>query len=111
MTNFKGNALTETTLYILSALTKPLHGYGIIKVVKRGQTAEWFWVPVLYMEHLRHCKKTGRLKRSVVLKEDATKKTYQITKIGIDLLKTELERIEELAGNISLSLKESNREQ
>ncbi len=111
MVNIKGSVLTETTLYILAALNKPLHGYGIIKVVEEMTSGRVVLGPGTLYGALQTLQKSEFIQAVGIPEGGRNKKTYKITKYGQELLKKELKRIQELAHNIDLSLKEDKCEQ
>jgi len=107
MANFKGSILTETTLYILTALTKPLHGYGVIKVVEGMTDGRLVLGPGTLYGALQALQKSGAIEIVGVPEGGRNKKTYRVTSYGHELLKKELARLKELAENINSSLKEN----
>ncbi len=89
-------ALTEAVFYILLSLVEPLHGYGImqnISKLSRGRVS--LGAGTLYgalntlidKDYIIMCTEIGR------------KKEYKITDNGIEVLKAELERLQELIEN------------
>jgi len=82
--------MTETTYYTLLALIQPRHGYAIMQFVSR-----------LTEERIRLGTGTlysmvGRLVEDSVIRiisDDNEKKTYQITEVGLNLLKKETNRL------------------
>ena len=97
-TMYESIALTEATYYILLSLYEPQHGYGIM------QQAE-------ALSHGRVRLAAGTLygalnamveKRWIVqlpVEDGSRKKNYQITELGLSVLKQELERLRELVNN------------
>ena len=90
--------LTEATYYILLALYNPQHGYGIMQeaeALSKGRVR--LAAGTLY----------GALnamvdKRWIVqlpVEEGSRKKNYQITELGLQVLRGELERLRELVEN------------
>jgi len=91
-------ALTESTYYILLSLYNPQHGYGIM------QQAEM-------LSHGRVRLAAGTLygalnsmveKKWIVMlpvTDGSRKKEYQITELGLSILKNEIERLRELVKN------------
>lgn len=96
--------LTETTYYILLSLVEPLHGYGIMqKVMKLSKDRIRLAPGTLY----------GALSnlvdlRLIIPKEsqdsNPRRKIYHITKLGKELLKLEINRLEEMTKNGKLLL-------
>lgn len=100
--------LTEASYYILLSLIKPLHGYGIIKEVEE-------------MSHNRIRLAAGTLygalssllsyKLIKIVDEQETsrkRKTYQVTEKGLELLKYEIDRLEEMISNGKANLEGNN---
>ena len=99
--NIKGGALTETTFFILLALYKPNHGYGIMQFIEKETTGRLsLGAGTLY----------GAI-NTLIKKEwiepfddsDVRKKEYIITKEGKKIVETELNRLKEvyqIANNI-----------
>lgn len=91
-------ALTETTYYILLALCRPQHGYGIMQQVERlsgGRVR--LAAGTLYGALSTMCEK-----RWIVLlpaEQGSRKKEYRLTELGREVLKNELERLRELVRN------------
>ena len=95
---YESIALTEATYYILLSLYEPQHGYGIM------QQAE-------ALSHGRVRLAAGTLygalnamveKRWIVqlpVEDGSRKKNYQITELGLSVLRQELERLRELVNN------------
>ena len=110
MVNFKGSTLTETTLYILTALNVPLHGYGIIKVVSDMTNERVTLGPGTLYGALQTLETTGAIKTVGNVEGGRKRKTYKITAYGKSLLEKELLRLKELVENIQISIKENNNE-
>ncbi|MBU6080759.1 MULTISPECIES: PadR family transcriptional regulator [Allobacillus] len=98
MTNQLEPPLTETVFYILLAVRKPLHGYGIIQEVEEITNKRIQLGPgTLY----------GAIKSLVqkelieLVNEDlkTRRKEYLLTEKGLILLKKELKRLQELLQN------------
>ena len=106
MVNFKSGALTETTLYILCALKEPLHGYGIMQAVEEMTAGRLSLGPGTLYGALQTLQKNGMIKTIGQPEGGRNKKTYQITGDGLIILKSELERINELARNLAKALDE-----
>lgn len=97
-------ALTETTYYILLALTVPRHGYGIMQVVEEysGRRIR-LAAGTLYGALTALCDK-GWI---VLLPSQAgsRRKEYRITEDGLMILKEEIARLKELYENGEAVLK------
>ncbi|MEY8391363.1 PadR family transcriptional regulator [Lachnospiraceae bacterium] len=86
--------LTETTWYILIALTEPGHGYYIMQKVEtlsRGTVRIAAGTMYGAIEHLLKQKFIKSIKS-----EDKRRKVYQITELGTEVLKLEAERLRHL---------------
>ena len=101
MVNIRNGVLTETTLYILAALTRPLHGYGIIKVVEDMTGGRLSLGPGTLYGALQSLEKSGAIRTVGAPEGGRNKKTYEITAHGLGILKGELGRIKELACNLA----------
>ncbi len=110
MVHFKSGALTETTLYILCALARPLHGYGIMQAVQEMTAGRLSLGPGTLYGALQTLQKNGMIKTIGRPEGGRNKKTYQITGDGLMILKSELERINELACNLEKALDEVHHE-
>jgi len=88
--------MTETMYYILLALSEPRHGYGImlhVKEITNGRIV--LGAGTIYNS-------LSRLQRDVLIEplaESNRRKLYIITEVGMDALKTEISRLEELFTN------------
>lgn len=91
--------LTESMYYILLAVLKPNHGYGIIQKVQELTDDR----VILGAGTLYGAINTMLDKRWLVLyseeKESRKKKEYIITDLGKDVLKAEINRLDELFKN------------
>jgi DNA-binding PadR family transcriptional regulator len=90
--------LTETIFYVLLALGRPLHGYGImqqVNVLTSGRVA--LGAGTLYGA-LTNLTEKGWI-RPLGGKGDERKKEYVITDAGREIVAAELERLEELLRN------------
>lgn len=107
MVNFKGGTLTETTLYILTALNTPLHGYGIIKLVEEMTKGRITLGPGTLYGALQTLEKAGAIAIQGSPEGGRKRKTYLITPLGKGMLENELRRLEELVINIKDAIKEA----
>ncbi len=101
MGDTRNPALTEAVFYILLSIQSPLHGYGIMQNIEK-------------LSHGRVKLAAGTLygainamleKRWIVAvesKESSRKKEYQITSLGIEVVKAETLRLNELLENAKL---------
>lgn len=91
-------ALTEGVYYILLSLTEPLHGYGIMqKVSQLSDNRVNLAAGTLYgaINMLLEKKYISALPEE----KDSRKKEYIITESGLETLKIEINRLEELLKN------------
>ena len=98
-------ALTESTYYILLSLYQPRHGYGIMQeteALSGGRVR--LAAGTLYGALNSLCEK-GWI-QLLPVEIGSRKKEYQLTKTGLEVLKRELARLEELAANGRTILKE-----
>ena len=88
-------ALTETTYYILLALTVPRHGYGIMQVVEEysGRRIR-LAAGTLYGALNALCDKGWIV--LLPLQSGSRRKEYRITEDGLMILKEEIARLKEL---------------
>ncbi len=97
--------LTESTYYILLSLYQPRHGYGIMQeteALSGGRVR--LAAGTLYGALNSLCEK-GWI-QLLPVESGSRKKEYQLTKTGLEVLKQELVRLEELAANGRAILKE-----
>ena len=87
-------ALTEAVFYILLTLTKPTHGYGIMKFVNEISGGR----VILGSGTLYGAINTLLKKRWIRIStaDSGRKKDYEITDAGREVLESELERLDEL---------------
>ncbi|MCM1261489.1 MAG: PadR family transcriptional regulator [Butyrivibrio sp.] len=98
----KDNPLTEAFFYILLALRKPNHGYGIIQEVEnRTDGRVTLGAGTLYGA-LQTMLKRGWIKIYSVDTESRKKKEYVITETGIKVFMAEKQRLQELLKNAEL---------
>ena len=93
-----GRPLTETIFYVLLALEKPLHGYGVMQQVNgltRGRVP--LGAGTLYGA-LTNLTEKGWI-RPLGNGAEERRKEYVITEAGRSVVAAELERLEELVRN------------
>ena len=91
--NIKGGALTEVTLYILLALYKPNHGYGIMQFVEEKTNGRL----ILGAGTLYGAINTLVDKKWIQLvSEEKKKKNYLITELGKEIVNKELKRLNDV---------------
>lgn len=98
----KDNPLTEAFFYILLALRKPNHGYGIIQEVEnRTDGRVTLGAGTLYGA-LQTMLKRDWIKIYSVDTESRKKKEYVITETGVKVFMAEKQRLQELLKNAEL---------
>lgn len=99
----QNNGLTEAYSYILFALTKPLHGYGIMQQVEQNSQNTVKLGPGTLYGALTNMEKKGWIE--IAQSDDIRRKNYQLTALGKSVVAEEVFRIELLhqAANNSLS--------
>ena len=88
--------MTETGFYILLCLQKPNHGYGIVQRVEEMTEGAIRLAPGTMYGSLSKMEKDGLIQ---FVQEEETRKIYQITELGTEVLQLELKRIERLYRN------------
>ena len=97
--------LTESTYYILLALHKPQHGYGIMQQVESLSDGRVHLAAgTLYGALNVLCEKEWIT--PLPFDKDSRKKEYKLTDKGLDVLKAELARLRQLVANGEEILKE-----
>lgn len=100
----KYEPLTESYYYILLCLyTSPNHGYGIMQKTKElSSDRVKIGSGTMYTAVSKMIKK-GWIKDSESINEkDDRRRTYEITKDGIDILQFEIKRLKELINSAQL---------
>lgn len=101
------NPLTEAVYYILLALRKPNHGYGIIQEVEQLTSGR----VVLGAGTLYGAIQTLLKRKWIAIyridTESRKKKEYIITDLGKEVFETERQRLEELLRNAALMKNEN----
>lgn len=85
--------MTETAYYILLSLGQPKHGYGIIKFVENLTEKRIKLGSGTVYGTLTKMQKDGII---TVYADEERKTVYQITPLGKQLIKTEINRIKKL---------------
>lgn len=98
----KDNPLTEAFFYILLALRKPNHGYGIVQEVERWTNGRVVLGAGTLYGALQTMQKRDWIEIYSVDTESRKKKEYIITKSGKEAFKAEMRRLEELLNNAKL---------
>lgn len=89
-------ALTEGVYYILLSLTVPRHGYGIMQYVAELSGGRVKLAAGTLYGALGSLQKKGWIQLEA---EEKGKKQYLLTPLGLDVVKAELARLEELGAN------------
>ncbi len=107
----KYSPMTETMHYILIALLKPLHGYGIMKKVEKLSEGRIRLGPgTLYgaLSNLVQAKLIQPQESSGV--PEGRRKIYTITEFGIELIDFEARRLKEMLDNTNMLLNERRKQ-
>lgn len=86
--------LTETTFYIMLALTEPGHGYVIMQKVEELSNGKVRIAAGTMYGALKNLTKQKLIE--AVETEDKRRKVYQLSKNGYSVLKLEVERLQHL---------------
>jgi len=99
-------ALTEATYYILLSLVTPQHGYGIMQTAEAlSQGRVRLAAGTLYGALSSLCEREWIL--PLPTDDGSRRKLYQLTPLGLRVLKKELSRLRELVANGEAILKEN----
>lgn len=93
------NPLTEAFYYILLALRKPNHGYGIIQEVQKITNGRVVLGAGTLYGALQTLQKRGWIEIYSMDTESRKKKEYLITNLGVEAFECERSRLEELVKN------------
>lgn len=104
----KDNPLTEAVYYILLAVRKPNHGYGIIQEIEQLTKGRVVLGPGTLYGAIQTLQKKGWIQIYSVDTESRKKKEYLITGLGREVFETERVRLEELLKNGRLMKGENN---
>lgn len=91
-------ALTEAVYYILLSLMEPLHGYGIIQNAEKLSGGRVKLAAGTLYGAISTLLEKGWI-QALPESRNSRKKEYVITETGIDALKAELSRLQELLDN------------
>ncbi|WP_066496755.1 PadR family transcriptional regulator [Abyssisolibacter fermentans] len=91
--------LTESTYYILLSLVEPLHGYGIIKKVEEMSCKRVHLAAGTLYGAITTLQKNKLIIPMGEDKDNKRRKLYEITDLGLELLKYEIQRLEEMVNN------------
>ncbi len=98
----KNIPLSEVVFYILLAVRKPNHGYGIIQEVEELTDGRVVLGAGTLYGAIQTLEKKKWISIYSVDTESRKKKEYKITDLGIKVFKEEKERLEELLENAKL---------
>lgn len=98
----KETPLTEAFFYILLAVRKPNHGYGIIQEVEELTNGRVVLGPGTLYGALQTMQKRAWIQIYSLEKESRKKKQYIITRMGRHVFEEERKRLEELLNNANL---------
>lgn len=94
--------LTEAVYYILLAVRKPNHGYGIIQEVEQLTGGRVVLGPGTLYGAIQTLQKKDWIRIYSVDTESRKKKEYIITELGKEVFEAERKRLEELVKNSKL---------
>ncbi|MBQ1993941.1 MAG: helix-turn-helix transcriptional regulator [Lachnospiraceae bacterium] len=100
--------LTEAFYYILLALRKPKHGYGVIQEVEELTNGRVQLGAGTLYGALQSLEKRGWIEIYSADESSRKKKEYIITSLGEKAFHKELERLKELVGNGRLMEEDKN---
>lgn len=95
---YENIVLTEATYYILLALYSPQHGYGIMQQVEGMSNGRVKLAAGTLYGALNSMVEKGWIIQ-IPVEDGSRKKNYQMTKLGLDILTSEVERLRELVSN------------
>jgi DNA-binding PadR family transcriptional regulator len=95
--------MTETAFYILLSLTKPRHGYGIIKHVEELSAGRLRLGSGTVYGTLTKMNKDGLI---VVFADEERKTVYEVSGLGKEVMRAEISRLKELHRNAITSEEE-----
>lgn len=98
----KNTPLTEALFYILLAVRKPNHGYGIIQEIEELTKGRVILGPGTLYGAIQSLVKKGWIEIYSEDKESRKKKEYLITDEGKNAFEEELKRLEQLVANAAL---------
>lgn len=89
--------MTETAFYILLSLHEPKHGYGIIKSVEQMTNGR-----IILGSGTVYGTLTKMVKSEIITMyaDEERKKIYEITSLGKELMRIEMNRLKELHRNM-----------
>ena len=103
----KYSPMTETMFYILIALLKPLHGYGIMQKVEKLSEGRIRLGPGTLYGALSNLAEAKLIEpQDSGQNPEGRRKVYSITEFGIELVVFEVKRLDEMSYNAKMLLKE-----
>lgn len=91
-------ALTEAVYYILLSIQSPLHGYGIMQNIERLSKGRVRLAAGTLYGAISTMLEKGWI-AALPNAKDSKKKEYQITPMGVDIVRAEMVRLGELLDN------------
>lgn len=91
-------ALTEAVYYILLSIQSPLHGYGIMQNIEKLSNGRVRLAAGTLYGAISTMLEKGWI-AALSNEKDSRKKEYQITPMGIDIVRAEMDRLGELLDN------------
>lgn len=88
-----GGALTEATLFILLALYRPNHGYGIMQFAERETDGRLLLGPGTLYGALNTLQQKGWIEPAADVSAVGRKKKYVITALGKEIVGAEIGRL------------------
>ncbi len=98
-------ALTEATYYILLSLVSPRHGYGIMQLTEELSGGRVHLAAGTLYGALNALSARGWIIQ-LPAEDDSRRKEYRLTEKGLQVLKSEVARLRELADNGDRILRE-----
>ncbi len=103
----KYSPMTESMFYILIALLRPLHGYGIMQKIEKLSEGRIRLGPGTLYGALSNLVEAKLIQpRDGGQNPEGRRKVYSITEFGIELIGFEVKRLEEMLNNTKMLLKE-----
>ena len=81
--------LSESTFYILAALREPMHGYGVMQKTEEVSAGAVTIGPGTLYGAFTTLQKEGLIE---MVREEDRRKVYQLTTMGLEVLKEQVER-------------------
>ena len=94
----EGLALTESTYYILLSLVEPRHGYGIMQLTEELSGGRIHLAAGTLYGALSALSEKGWIIQ-LPMEDESRRKAYRLTEKGLQVLRSEVARLRELADN------------